>query len=210
MTEQIERTVKLHLGQRHRRALLINDTYPGILTVLAGISLLQSGQSPLLGGASILAGLMLVAFGVKEWRSSPGEQQRSVQWFDVLGGVVTMVNAFAIYKPTKGFQPATLYFIAGLVIIAKGVFASKLPGKRRLTITKDGFKIRTSPFRVLKMSWNEIALLTVDESKVSVTTKDNSERGISLRRVANSSEAASALIDSARERGINVIAGEPK
>ena len=210
MAETIERSVKLHLGQRQKRALLINDTYPGILTVLAGISMLQSGQSSLLGGASIAAGFMLVAFGVKEWRSSPGEPQHGVQWFDVLGGVVTIVNAFAIYKPTKGFQPATLYFFAGLVIIAKGVYASKLPGKRRLTITKDGFKIRTSPFRVLKMPWNDIALLTVNKSKVRVTTKDDSERGISLRRVANSSEATAVLIDSARQRGINVVSDETK
>lgn len=210
MTEHIERTVKLHLGQRQRRALLINDTYPGILTVLAGISLFQSGQSPLLGGASIVAGFLLVAFGVKEWRSSSGEPHHGVQWFDVFGGVVTIVNAFAIYKPWKGFQPATLYFLAGLVVIAKGVFASKIPRRRRLTITNNGFKIRTSPFRVLRMPWNDIALLTVGESKVSVTKKDNSERGISLRRVANSSEAGAALIDSARERGINVVQGEIK
>ena len=210
MTEQIEKTVKLHLGQRQKRVLLINDTYPGILTVIAGIGMIQGGHSRLLGAVSILAGLTLVAFGVKEWRSTPGEGHHGIHWFDVFGGMVTIVDALVMYKPTKGFQPATLYIFAGLVIIAKGVFASKLPGMRRLTITKDGFKIRTSPFRVLKMSWDDIVVLTVDKSKVSVTTKENNTRGISLRRVANSSEAAAELINSGRERGINVIEGAIK
>jgi hypothetical protein len=132
MQETIVRVVKLHLTQRRKRALLINDTYPGFMIAVAGVSMLQSGQWNVLGIANIIAGAALVRFGVKEWRSSAGEESHGIQWFDVFGGVVTILDALAIYKPWKGFQPAWLYFAVGLAAITKGVFGIKFPNFRRL------------------------------------------------------------------------------
>jgi hypothetical protein len=111
-----------------------------------------------------------------------------------------------IYKPWKGFQPAWLYFAAGLLIIAKGVFASKIPSKRRLTIFEDGFRISTSRFSVLKCKWSDIQTLTFEGPKIHVMEKNNAKRSIKLRGVENVSEAIEALTEAARNNNVDVAA----
>jgi hypothetical protein len=207
MKENVVRVVKLHLTQRRRRLLLINDTYPGIMIALAGLGMLQSGQFKVFAFANIIAGAALVRFGVKEWRSSPGEESHGIQWFDVVGGVVTLLDAFAMYKPWKGFQPAWLYLAVGLIVIAKGVFASKIPGLRRLTIFKDGFKIRISRFFVLKSKWSDIQTLAFEGPKIHLTAKNNVKRSFKLRGVENVSEVIDTLQKAARNNNIDVFAG---
>ncbi len=206
MKKNIVRVVKLHLTQRRKRMLLINDTYPGIMIALAGLNMLQSGQYKVFAFANIIAGATLARFGIKEWRSAPGEESHGIQWFDVIGGVVTFLDAFAIYKSGKGFQPAWLYFVAGFVVIAKGVFASKIPSRRRLTIFEDGFKVSTSRFSVLKCKWSDIQSLAFEGQKIYVTEKNNVKRSIKLRGVANVSEAVDALTEAARNNMIDVVA----
>lgn len=193
--EKIVRVVKLHLNQRRKRSLLINDTYPGIMIAIAGVSMLQSGQFNVIAIANIIAGAALVRFGVKEWRSSAGEESHGIQWFDVFAGVVTILDALTIYKPWKGFQPAWLYFAVGLAAIVKGVFNLKIPGFRRLTIFADGFKIRTSPFSALKSKWTNTQSLTFEGSKIHLTTKDNVKRSLKLRGIENALEASEALME---------------
>ena len=208
MKEAIVKVVKLHLTERRRRSLLINDTYPGMMIIVAGVSMLQSGQFNLLAFGNIIAGIALIRFGVKEWRSSPEKESHGIQWFDVIGGVVTILDAMAIYKPWKGFQPAWLYFAVGLAVIAKGLFNIKIPGFRRLTIFTDGFKIRTSPFSALESKWSEIEILSFDDSKIHLTSKNNAQRSFKLRGVENASEATEVLVEAARNNMIKVIVGE--
>ena len=202
MQETIVRVVKLHLTQRRKRALLINDTYPGIMIAMAGVSMLQSGEWNVLGIANIIAGAALVRFGVKEWRSSAGEESHGIQWFDVFGGVVTILDALAIYKPWKGFQPAWLYFAVGLPAITKGVFGIKFPNFRRLTIFTDGFKIHKSPFSSIKSKWSDTESLAFEGPKISLTMKNNIKRSFKLRGIENVSEAAEALAEAARSHGV--------
>ena len=207
MKDNVVRIVKLHRTQRRKRSRLINDTYPGIIVAIAGLSMLESGQLTLLAFANIIAGVAFVRFGVKEWRSSPEKESHGIQWFDVFGGVVTILDAMAIYKPWKGFQPAWLYFAVGLAAITKGVFAIKIPGFRRLTIFKDGFKIRTSPFSALKSKWSDIESLGFEGPKIHLTAKNNARRSFKLRGVENVSEAIDALKEAARNNMVDVIAG---
>ncbi|MGA7161473.1 MAG: hypothetical protein WBZ48_10755 [Bacteroidota bacterium] len=207
MKENIVRIVKLHLTQRRRRSLLINDTYPGIIIAVAGFSMLGGGQFNALALASIIAGIALVLFGVKEWRSSQEKESHGIQWVDVFGGVVTILDAMAMYKPWKGFQPASLYFAVGLAAIAKGMFNIKPRGFRRLTIFKDGFKIRTSPFSALKSKWGDVEILEFEESKIHVTAKNKVRRSLKLRGVENISEAIEVLKESARKNMVDVVGG---
>ncbi len=205
--KNIVRVVKLHLNQRRRRMLLINDTYPGIMIALAGLSMLQSGQNEVFAFANIIAGATLIRFGIKEWRSAPGEETHGIQWLDVIGGVVTFLDAFAIYKPWKGFQPAWLYFLAGFVVIAKGLFASKIPSRRRLTIFEDGFAVSLTRFSSLKCKWSDIQTLTFEGPKIHLTEKNNVKRSFKLRGVENVSEAIDALTEAARNNMVDVTAG---
>ena len=202
--EKIVRIVKLHPTQRRKRALLINDTYPGIMIAVAGFAMLESGQFTIIAFANIVAGAALVRFGVKEWRSSAGKESHGIQWFDVIGGVVTILDALTIYKPWKGFQPAWLYFAVGLAAIAKGVFGIKIPGFRRLTIFTDGFKIRRSPFSSLKSTWSDTQSLACDGHNIHLTAKNTTKRSFKLRGIENASEVTEALMDAARTNGIHV------
>ena len=208
MKENIVKVVKLHLTRRRKRSLLINDSYPGIMMVVAGFGMLENGQFNVLAIASIIAGTALVALGIKEWRSSPEVESHGIQWLDVIGGVVTILDAMAIYKPWKGFQPAWLYFAVGLATTAKGVFATKIPGFRRLTIFKDGFKIRTSPFSVLKSKWTDVEVLRFEESKIYLTAKNNVKHSFKLGGIGNLSEALDVQRDAARNSMVDVGAGE--
>ena len=205
MKEKIVRVVKLRPTQRRKRALLINDTYPGIMIAVAGFAMLESGQFTIIAFANIVAGAALVRFGVKEWRSSAGKESHGIQWFDVIGGVVTILDALTIYKPWKGFQPAWLYFAVGLAAIAKGVLGIKIPGFRRLTIFTDGFKIRRSPFSSLKSTWSDTQSLAFDGHHIHLTAKNTTKRSFKLRGIENASEATEALMDAARTNGINVV-----
>jgi hypothetical protein len=203
--EKIVRIVKLHLTQRRKRSLLINDTYPGIMIAVAGFGMIGSGQFTIIAFANIIAGAALIRFGVKEWRSSPEKESHGIQWFDVIGGVVTILDALAIYKPWKGFQPAWLYFAVGLAAIAKGIFGIKILGFRRLTIFTDGFKIRRSPFSSLKSKGSDIQSLTFDGHNIHLKAKNDTKRSYKLRGIENASEATEALMEAARTNGINVV-----
>jgi len=202
---KIVRVVTLHPSQRRKRARLINDIYPGIMISVAGVSMLGGGQFTLIAIANIIAGTALVRFGVKEWRSSAGEEPHGIQWFDVFGGVVTILDALTIYKPWKGFQPAWLYFAVGLVAIAKGAFNMKFPNFRRLTIFADGFKIRTSPFSAFKSKWNDLQSVGVEGTKIFLISKNNKRRSLKLRGIENAAEAAEALVEEARSNKVHVV-----
>ena len=207
MEGSIVRVVKLDLNQRRKRWLLINDTYPGIMIAVAGVGILDSGQFTIIAFANIIAGAALIRFGVKEWRSSPGKESRGIHWFDVIGGVVTILDALTIYKPWKGFQPAWLYFGVGLAAIAKGVFGIKIPSFRRLVIFTDGFKIRTSPFSAFKSKWSDTQSLEFEGAKIHLTEKKNKKRSYTLRGTENASEAIDALMEAARANGVHVVEG---
>ncbi len=117
--------------------------------------------------------------------------------------MVTILDALAIYKPWKGFQPAWLYFAVGLAAIAKGVFVSKLPGLWRLIIFSDGFKIRTSPCSSLKSKWNETETLVFDGARIRMTPKNGKLQSLKLRGIGNASEAADVLLDAARANNVS-------
>jgi hypothetical protein len=175
------------------------------MITVAGVSMLGSGQFTLIAIANIIAGMALIRFGVKEWRSSAREEPHGIQWFDVFGGVVTILDALTIYKPWKGFQPAWLYFAVGLAAIAKGVFNIKFPNFRRLTIFNDGFKIRTSPISVFKSNWNDMQSVGVEGSKIYLTTKNNKQRSLKLKGIENAGEAAETLIEEARRNEVEIV-----
>lgn len=208
MEGKIVRVIELRVNQRRKRARLVNDIYPGIMITFAGISILGSGQFTLVAIANIVAGVALARFGVKEWRSSAEKEPDGIQWFDVFGGVVTILDALTIYKPWKGFQPAWLYFAVGTAAIAKGVFKIRFPNFRRLTIFTDGFTIRTSPFSAFKSGWGDMRSLEFAASKIHLTRKDDKRRTIKLRGIENGAEAAGALIEAARSNEVEVLLEE--
>ncbi len=205
MTRIVQHSIGLHLTQRLKRARLLNDTLPGVVIVFAGFEMINRGMFNSIVVLNITAGILLMVFGVKEWRSISEDNIKGVYRFDFLTGIITILDAIEIYKPWKGFQPAWIYVGLGLFFITKGIFASTMPRRRILTIYNDGFSIRPSPFSSLHCLWNEIESISFAISFFQVLKKNGEVKKISLRRVENASQVMNMLINSTKDKEIHIV-----
>ena len=197
----MSRIIKLELSEKRKKALLLNDTLPAILLIYAGISTILVGGNVPLGIGNLIIGTVVVALALREWHSLAGHTHRRIQWFDIMTGVMMLIDAVTMYKPWKGFQPAWLYAAASLFIILKGFSIIRPIGIRRLTITEEGFYVRTNLHSVLRCRWNEVEAVSLrDHALVVVTTQET--RSLSLRRIANREELLSALLDAPEYRSL--------
>lgn len=182
-----ETIIYLKPNRRKKFAQSFGHVLPGIILILSGMESVLPGDTKHLAFAalSILSGAAVVISFILEMRRSNEEHHHGVNWFDIFAGIVLFVEAFHKYSPEKGFQPAHLYVLAGVLTIIKGMFHARLPSSTRLTCTKEGLFARTSPFRSLKLSWHEIASVQVSHTAIMITTKSGERRKIGLRNVEN-------------------------
>ena len=201
--EQEVIVVSLKRTQHVRRVMLLNDLLPGIIVVLSGISLFESGLHFLVAAVNILAGCALLFFGIKEWRSDP-EEESGFNWVDIFGGIVVALDATAMYKPWKGFQPAWVNFLLAIAIVLRGFFPSLFPRLRKLRIDRNGFSIRFSPFSSYECVWSSIESLSTEPTSFTLHYQDGSSRSFSLNKVENRQEVLETLKKYAVEIGIRV------
>jgi hypothetical protein len=193
--------VPLHRTQRQRRVMLINDLMPGVLVIMSGISMMESALHILIAVINILAGCSLLFFGIREWRSESDEES-GFNWVDIFGGVVMALDAAAMYKPWKGFQPAWLYILLSFVIVFRGFFPSLFPRLRKLRITREGFSIRFSPFSSFECSWRDVHAFSTEPDSFTVLFSDGRSRTFTPRSVENLAEVLETLDQYARLNGI--------
>jgi len=168
---------------------------PGVLLLLMGIESLSHGDSEHLVFAllGIGAGAALIISFIRDMRQSAHAAPHGVHWFDIFAGIVIGLEAWHKYKPEKGFQPATLLFIVGVITFLLGIFHGKLSRLARLTCDENGLLARTSPFHKLQLGWKDIAAVQATNNAIQITTANDERRKISLRRVENKNEVIDFL-----------------
>ena len=190
-----ENTIYFHPTKKVKFARAFNHLVPGVLLLLMGIESLSHGDSEHLVFAvlGIGAGAALIISFIRDMRQSAHAKHHGVHWFDIFAGVVIGLEAWHKYKPEKGFQPATLLFIVGVVTFLMGIFHGKLSQFARLTCDENGLLARTSPFHKLQLAWEDVAAVRAANNAIQITTTNDERRKINLRRVENKNEVVDFL-----------------
>ncbi|MCG3118241.1 MAG: hypothetical protein ALAOOOJD_00404 [bacterium] len=189
--------------KRKKFARSFNHVLAGVLLLLLGVeNLSQHGREHLIFAIlSILAGAAVLVAFVRELRQSAHPEPHGVNWVDVFAGIVILLEAWHKYKPEKGFQPATLLFIVGIVSLGFGIFHGKLAKFARLHCDANGFFARMSPFKKLQMAWQDIAAVQLEPSAIHITAKNQRRHRLSLRLVENRSAVTTFFDDNWRRYG---------
>lgn len=192
----MKRVIKLELTANRKKILLANDIIPAVILLFTGFASLIAGTLSSLTIINIVSGGLLVSFGVREWRSLGRPRHHRIEWYDLVSGIVMMLDAWAMYKPWKGFQPAYLYCFASLFLVLKGFSIIKPPGFfHRLTVSDTGFTLRAGPFSSLHCMWEETIQIVLNDGILEIATPRGSRR-ISLKKIANKDEVLSAITSS--------------
>ncbi|HET9129494.1 MAG TPA: hypothetical protein VFO86_01020, partial [Terriglobia bacterium] len=149
-----------------------------------------------------------VAVGAFVIRTALGElrgksEHGSVNWFDVASACVIFVDVAQMYKPYKAFQPAHLYFFAGVLLLARGFFGWRLPRMRKVVLDEKGVSLRMSLFHGVNRTWADLSHIDFTENSVNFVGENGGHR-VSLRRVGNRKEVLDAIAEGARLHGIPV------
>ena len=189
-----EKIIILKPTPARKRALMVNDALPGVLLLINGLGALgEESSNTVLTYLNIAAGVAVIVALVYEWKRGNSESHRIVSWFDVIAGMVLIVEAINRHHPGRWFQPAIFYFLIGVLTIVRGLFHSRFPSFRRLVLDEKGFVLRTSPFRRLKLNWDEVDSVSLEGMILSVKIKNGKTHTISLRRVENREEIVEGI-----------------
>jgi hypothetical protein len=195
----------IHLipSKRKRRFQVINDAIPGMIILYTGLeTLMDHGFShAILPYVSIAVGIMVIHSAIDELRNK--KSRREINWFDISGGCVIIIEAVNRYNPQKGFQPAHLLIFAGIVTILRGVFAERFPKLRLVKLSEEGLFARTNPFRSISFQWSD--LVRIDQS-ASALMFHLGQRALKLhlRQAGNREDVMEKILGAARARGIQV------
>jgi hypothetical protein len=182
-----ENTIYFQPTKKVKFARAFNHLVPGMLLLLLGIENLSHGESGHLVFAllGIAAGAALIISFIRDMRQTARTAPHGVHWFDIFAGIVIGLEAWHKYKPEKGFQPATLLFIVGVVTFLMGIFHGKLSRLARLTCDENGFLARISPFHKLQLAWKDISAVQAANNAIQIITANDARHKINLRRVEN-------------------------
>lgn len=198
-----DNTIYFQPTKRKKFARSFNHVLAGVLLLLLGIeNLSQHGSEHLVFALlSIVAGAAVFIAFVREMRQPAHTKPHGVHWVDVFAGVIILLEAWHKYKPEKGFQPATLLFVAGILIFCMGILHAKLAQLARLSCDANGFCARMSPFRKLQLLWQDIAAVRLESAAIRITTKDHRQHKFGLRAVENRNEIRTFFDENWRHYG---------
>jgi hypothetical protein len=146
--------------------------------------------------------LFLIRWAVEELRRQA--KPRTIKWFDVAAGCVMFVDAVHRYNVHKGFQPAHLLILAGFITILRGIFVTRLPGRRRVVLRDEGVFAHTALFRTLSLSWSDIQKIERGPFGV-VFILGNERKRLNLKRIENRTEVIDRIAGAATGQGIPVV-----
>jgi hypothetical protein len=200
MSKSAETSVLLHPTRGLRLRLSMAHAVPGLVLLMTGITgLREEGLHPL-PIAEVAAGAAVLIAVAREVRRHSEGGHGAVGWVEIFAGLMLMVEAWHAHRPGAGFQPATLYVVAGLLTIAIGVGYARIPRVRKMVLNDDGFHIRTSPFRRLGMPWREVVSFETGPREIAVRTRDGKRHAIGLGMVENREEVAREFAAWAKRR----------
>ena len=194
-------TIHLKPTKLKQRIQVTNDALPGILLLFTGLGAfldhgIKQGIMPFI---SVAVGIVVVRSAIEELRSRT--TYKRINWFDISGGCVILLEAATRYKPYKGFQPAHLLALAGIITILRGIFAEKFPRFRRVELNEEGLFARTKPFRSIRFLWNDLVRIDRSPSTLTFVFEQGTSK-LRLKQVENRVEVMEKIIEAAREHGI--------
>ncbi|MBK6765493.1 MAG: hypothetical protein IPG71_03960 [bacterium] len=180
------RTLQLHLTDRARRAQMMNHATPGIMLIVLGVSAILSGHTEHLwiDIIGIIAGVALIVSLKREWKHG-AHGHGKVGWFDIIAGIVIVIEGYHKLHPGKWFQPGSLLMLVGVMTIVIGIFHHRITALRRLTCTNDGFKLRSRLISSFSGKWRDIHNFSLDGTSLVIERRDKSVSRHSLRRIEN-------------------------
>ncbi|MGH7451649.1 MAG: hypothetical protein ACRENG_09915 [bacterium] len=119
-----ENTIYFKPTKRVKFARSFNHALVGVLLVILGIESLSHRETEHLVFAvlGIVAGAAVFISFVREMRKPAEAKHHGIHWFDIFAGIVILLEAWHKYKPDKGFQPATLLVLVGVLTFPWGFF----------------------------------------------------------------------------------------
>ncbi|HEY3295475.1 MAG TPA: hypothetical protein VGL38_08550 [bacterium] len=194
----------LHLKLTHRAHMAQHRSHlaPALMLIILGMGELVQGEQEhlALNLLGIAAGLALMILFKREASRKGAHSHSRVAWYDVVAGVVIMMEGVHKLHGHKWWQPGTLTMAAGFVVMLAGILQQKLPKLRRLRVTDHGFSLRTRPISSLAMAWSDVESIELKDNRLTVHRKGGGERRISLKRIENRAEALQMLQESLAER----------
>jgi len=198
-------TTKIYLEPSaiKKRLQVVNDALPGIILLFTGLSaLLDRGLSQgIMPYLSVATGVIVVRAAIEELRTK--KERGGVNWFDISSGIVILIEVVNTYKPYKGFQPAHLLFLVGVITILRGIFAEKWPRRRRVELSEDGLFARTKPFRSIAFRWSDVERISRSPAVLTFLSGEKTFE-LNLKRVGNRDEVIEKIIEAATERNIQI------
>jgi uncharacterized membrane protein HdeD (DUF308 family) len=174
---------------KQKRKMIINDAFPGMILLINGIAeLMDPAEHENYALLNIIVGIaVIIAFRI-EWKHGSSEKQKTIKWFEVIAGIVLIVEALNHFHTGKIFQPALIYFLIGIVIICRGIFHKQSITIRKLTCDNTGFILCLNMFLIYKMHWKDIAALELVKETLHIKTVKGKMYNVNLRRVENRDE----------------------
>ena len=187
------RTIQLHPTARVRRGQQLQHALPALLLIWLGVEELLGGElaHPWVTWLGLIAGSVLLVLLKRNW-SRPEHSHGLVDWYDVVAGVVIIIEGYHKIHQGHWFQPGTLTVGLGVAVILMGVFHRQLAARRQLAIDAGGFLLRRRPFGGLRMRWSDLQAVKLDGTTLCLRT-DGSETRVSLRRIENRDQVLKEL-----------------
>jgi hypothetical protein len=169
----------------------------GARHVLVGLTLALTGWEAIADGhhaswidylALVAGALLLVAF-VREMRALRGvpathepHAAHGINWVDVFAGVVTFIEAAHLSHRGKVGLPLA-YAGLGLLLLALGLFHTRVAARRRLIVDEVGFDIRRNPFSRIRGEWADMSAIMADDTSITLTAFNGAVTRIDLADV---------------------------
>jgi hypothetical protein len=187
-------TLRLKLTERARRAQHLSHLSPAVLLILLGLEALMGieHEHRVIALLGLAAGIALLIAMRHEFRRKQHSHSR-VGWFDVIAGVVIILEGAHMHHPGRWFQPGTLTMILGVIVVFVGIFHQRLPKLRRLVCTESGLLLRVRPFVWLSLPWEQVEGIELQNNRLVVQVAGGGLRTVNLRRIENRAEAAEMM-----------------
>lgn len=175
---------------------MMNHATPGVVLIVLGVSALLSGHTEhvWIDVIGIIAGVALVVSLKREWKRNDHHHSK-VGWFDIIAGIVIILEGYHKLHPGKWFQPGTVLMLVGLMAILIGIFHDRISSARNLTCTDKGFTLRPRLISSFSGQWKDIKSFSLEGNVLVIENKSKSTEKHNLRRIENKLEALGMLND---------------
>lgn len=176
---------------------MFNHSIPGLVLIIAGVASLKEGwhEHSWIDLLGLIAGLLLVVSLVRELKAKDEHSHKKIAWFDVLAGIVIMLEGYHKLHPGEWFQPGSVLMFVGALLFFIGLFHSKLPTVRQLKCTAEGFTVRIRPIYSFSDKWANIKSFSLDKNTLLIRKTDDSVEKRSLRKIENRDEVLKVLTE---------------